>query len=615
MKKFIHIFIIIIFSALAIHLTLTLPFYFSWDMDLITITDMLLMKSDMLPAHINHPGMGMYWLLENLQTLAQKFNLITKVAITDLFNSLEPMLIVAEQSVFMRICNALVCVGVSVALWLATRKEYSRSLFLDTLLLFVFLTIPGFWLYNTHMIRTETYSIFFWSLSLYYTLRAAEEEKIGANSLLAGFFASLSFFTKIQVFFLLPMLGLLYQIRQNSKKEITPLYKYRFGVFLFVFVLMTLASVFAFLPSYKADFAQRYWLNKFFFAFIFLLYFIKRIQKIDALKNLVNFLSTFLVGAALVVFLPIFSSFSFTTGLKYGFASFKLIFLRITRFADLGQLDVINNLTVLISTNWKYLLIAFFVITISWYKTKKHYVFTFVTFLLLVQISLGVRAGPQDSMWLEIPFLVAAVVFTYSAHKWAAYFVFPALLLLNIYNSTSFSKFELSRNIAYYDSLMYFKNVFYEKDYTPGMQARYPTVESKNLALLLASRVSEAKNILANNFAKSDVGLKDVTGTSNSWIISLRNETDSEIYLLYRPDQTQIIYFPENTPADFNLENCDKSPAPDFVYLGKKYTGFSLKGLVGKYRETPTFCVIKTDFLKSSIVVVELKAQASFFED
>lgn len=91
---------------MAIHLTLTLPFYFSWDMDLITITDMLLMKSDMLPAHINHPGMGMYWLLENLQTLAQKFNLITKVAITDLFNSLEPMLIVAEQSVFMRICNA-----------------------------------------------------------------------------------------------------------------------------------------------------------------------------------------------------------------------------------------------------------------------------------------------------------------------------------------------------------------------------------------------------------------------------------------------------------------------------------------------------------------------------
>lgn len=607
-----QIFIILVFSSLAVHLSLTLPFYFSWDMDLITITDMLLMKSNMLPAHINHPGMGMYWLLENLQTLAQEFGLITKVAITDLFTSIEPMLVLAEQSVFMRICNALVCIGVSVALWLTTRKEFSDSKILDTLLLLVFLTIPGFWRYDMHMIRTESYSIFFWAISLYYTLRASEEKIIGTNALLAGFFASLSFFTKIQVFFLLPLLGLLYQLRQTSEKEIAPLYKYRFWVFISVFILMTIVSIFASLPSYKADFAQRYWLNKFFFAFVLLLYFIKRAQKFERLKNLTHFLSAFLIGAALVVFLPVFSSMKFLTGLQYGFASFKLLFLRITRFADLGQLDILNNLQILIAANWKYLLIAFLVIGISWYKTKKHIVFALVSVLMLAQITLGVRSGPQDSMWAEIPFLVAAVLFSYSAHRWAAYLVFPALLCLNIQNTTGFRKFELSRTIAYYDSLMYFNGVFIQGEYTQSMYSRYPTLESKNNAILLGNRVGEIKSVLANNFANSDVTLKDVTGTAETWIVSMRAEKDSSVYLFYRPDQTQKIYFPEGTSPDFKLENCDKTPAPEITFQGKKHIGFSLKGLIGKGRETPTYCVVTTDQLKNSVIVVQPYAQATF---
>ena len=612
MTKLLQTLLIIVFSILATHLSLTLPFYFSWDMDLITITDMLLMKNNMLPAHINHPGMGMYWLLENLQSLAQNFGLITEVTLTGLFSSIEPMLVLAEQSVFMRICNALVCVAVSVALWLATRKQFSSSRFLDTVLLLVFLTIPGFWLYDMHMVRTESYSILFWAIALYYTLKAAEEKKIGSNAVLAGFFASLSFFTKIQIFFLLPLLGLLYQIRQTSEKELAPLYKYRFWLFLSIFILMTIASIFAFLPPYKADFAQRYWLNKFFFAFIVLLYFIKRAQNFEKLKNLTHFLSAFLVGASLVVFLPVFSKLDFNVAINYGFASFKLLFLRITRFADLGQLDILNNLQSLIAANWSYLLIAFALIAASWFKSKKHIVFGFVTLLMLAQITLGVRAGPQDSMWAQIPFLVAAVAFCYTAHKWAAYIVFPLLLVINIYNTTGFKKFDLSRTIAYYDSLMYFNGVFVQGEYAQSMHTRYPTPEAKNMAILLGNRLSEIKNILANNFIDTNVSLKDVTGTAESWVVSLREETDSRFSLFYRPDQTQKIYFPEGAFTDFKIENCDKTPAAEITFQGKKYFGFSLKGLLGKGRETPTYCVITAEQLKTAIVVVDPHAQAVF---
>jgi hypothetical protein len=613
MRQLIHIFIIILFTLLGLNLTLSLPFYYSWDMDLITLTDLLLLKDNLMPAHINHPGLGMYWLLMNVQSLAVSLGLVTDLQLSTLFDSLEPMILIAEHSQLMRIANSLTCIGIAVVLWASFRKYFEKNYIADVIVLLVFLTLPGLWKYDLLMVRTEIYSLFFWSLSLFFTLRAAEENKTTYNTFFAGFFAGLSFFTKIQVFFLLPLLVFFYIFKQERTLEPRKVFTFRYWWFLGVFLIFTLCSVFAFLPEYKADFANRYWVNKFFFVFIGSLYLIKRLQKIERFVSLTQFLSAFIIGSLSVIFLPILSGLSWDSAIRYGFLNFKVLFLRITKFDSIGQFNILSNAQGLLYANWFYVILTLGFLIFCWLKLGKKHSLIFIFLLLIFQFLLGARVSLQDSLWIEIPFIVVAILLLNSFNKYFAVAATTLLLIFNIYKATGFDKLRLEEQIAYYDGLIYFQGVFVQKNYSLEMYQRYASIESRTNALQLASRVDEIKDILFVNFSNTQLTLRDVSGNQNFWAIRLKNHSGNELSVLYRADQTQKIYW----PTGFNLEaikveNCEKLLVPEMAMNTKKYSGFILKGTVGKGRETPVHCKITADSFKDAFVSVEHIPQATF---
>lgn len=613
MRQLVHIFIIIIFTLLGLNLTLSLPFYYSWDMDLITLTDLLLIKDNMMPAHINHPGLGMYWLLMNVQSFAEFFGLVTDLKLSTLFNSVEPMLLVAEHSQLMRIANSLTCIGIAVVLWASLRRYFLKNYVADILVLLVFLTLPGLWRYDLLMVRTEIYSLFFWCLSLFFILRAADEDKTTYNSVLAGFFAGLSFFTKIQAFFLLPLLVLFYVLKQEKSVQPRKVFTFRYWWFLGVFLIFSLCSVFAFLPDYKADFAERYWLNKFFFVFIATLYLIKRLQKIERFTALTQFLSAFLMGALSVVFLPILSSLSWDNAIRYGFLNFKILFLRITRFANVGQLDILNNTSGLLSANWYYVLLAVALIVFCWFKFGKKYALIFIIAILSMQFLLGARVNLQDSLWIEIPFIVASILLLSYFNKYYAMGFAALILAFNVYKTTGFNKFQIEEQIAYYDGLIYFNGVFVQGQYTQEMHRRYASMESRTNALQLGSKVSEIKRILFVNFSKTNLNLRDVTGNQNFWAIRLNRHEGNSLSLLYRADQTNKIYWPLGFDLNtVTVENCEKISLPELEMNSKKYVGFALKGKIGKGQETPVYCNLQSTNFQNAFISVEHIPQATF---
>jgi hypothetical protein len=613
MRQLIHIFIIIGFTLLGLNLTLSLPFYYSWDMDLITLTDLLLIKDNSMPAHINHPGLGMYWLLSNVQSFAEYFGLVTELKLSTLFNSSEPMLLIAEHSQLMRIANSLTCIGIAIVLWASLRRYFLKNPVADMLVLLVFLTLPGLWQYDLLMVRTEIYSLFFWSLSLFFILRAAEEDKTTYNSVLAGFFAGLSFFTKIQVFFLLPLLVIFYVLKQEKSVQPRKVFTFRYWWFLGLFLVFSFCSIFALLPEYKADFADRYWVNKFFFVFIAALYLTKRLQKIERFTALTQFLSAFFMGALSVIFLPVVSGLPWESAIRYGFLNFKVLFLRITKFASIGQFDILSNATGLFAANWFYVLLAIALLVFCWFKYGKKYALIFVFGLLSLQFFIGVRVNLQDSLWVEIPFIVASLFLLSYFNKSITLGLISFLLAFNIYKSTGFNKYQMNQQIAYYDGLIYFQGVFVQGQYTQEMNRRYPNIESRTNALQLGSRVSEIKNILFLNFPDTNLNLRDVSGNQNFWAIRLNRHEGNSLNLLYRPDQTQKIYWPVGFDiSTVSSENCEKISVPELEMNSKKYVGFALKGKVGKGQEAPVFCKLVSANFQTAFISVEHIPQATF---
>lgn len=613
MRQLLHIFIIIVFTLLGLNLTLSLPFYYSWDMDLITLTDLLLIKDNLMPAHINHPGLGMYWLLTNVQSFAECLGLVTDLKLSTLFDSSEPMLLIAEHSQLMRIANSLTCIGIGVVLWVSLRRYFLKNPLADVLVLLVFLTLPGLWNYDILMVRTEIYSLFFWSLSLFFILRAADEDKTTYNSVLAGFFAGLSFFTKIQAFFLLPVLVLFYVLKQEKAVQPRKVFTFRYWWFLGLFLVFSMCSVFAFLPDYKADFADRYWVNKFFFVFIAALYITKRLQKIERFMALTQFLSAFFMGALSVVFLPIISGLSWDNAIRYGFLNFKVLFLRITKFASIGQFDILNNASGLFAANWLYVLLATTLLAFCWFKYGKKYALIFIFALLTLQFLIGTRVNLQDSLWIEIPFIVASLFLLSSLNKYFAIGLATLLLVFNVYKTTGFNKYQINQGIAYYDGLIYFQGVFVQGQYTQEMQRRYPSIESRANALQLGARVSEIKNLLSVNYSNTNLNLRDVSGNQNFWALRLNRHEGNSLTVLYRPDQTQKIYWPVGFDlSSVTVENCEKVSVPELEMNAKKYAGFALKGKLGKGQESPAFCKLTAPNFQTAFISLEHTPQATF---
>lgn len=183
-----------------LHVWSSYPFYFMWDMDLVTVTDSVLINSALLPDHINHTGFGMYLLFFITERVVGLFYDLSVMNLTDISTSLNPVAGMAELTDLLRLHSPFIALGTVLLLWAAVCRYFNVSRWLSLLVLVALGTHEAL-LYNSAMIRTELYSVFYWSGAIgLIVLAAKSRHRLGSGllTLATGLCLGLCFLTKVQ---------------------------------------------------------------------------------------------------------------------------------------------------------------------------------------------------------------------------------------------------------------------------------------------------------------------------------------------------------------------------------------------------------------------------------
>jgi hypothetical protein len=523
MKNSLQALIIITSFSLALYLNNLVPFYYSWDMDLLTLLDLFIIPDNQMPAHMAHPGLGMYWILSHAQALAQSIGLITDFSMSTLFNSEQPFLLVAERMYFLRYVHVIICIFLPIFLWLSIRNLLKESRVRETLALLCFLTLPGLWKYNILMIRTEVYALFFWSISLYFLTKSLSSEDDGSsrlNILLAGLFASLSFFTKIQIFFMILLLPFFFQFfNQKIKSQHFTLKNLAFAIF--SFFALSVISHNVQMPDHVKSFASSFSPNKFLIltvALLIILYLSSRFKKFNSMNY---FIIQFCIGASGVIFFSLTIGYSVTEALRYSILNYKMIFMRHFIFDSVQLQNVWGLFKVHFSANW--LIACMLILTCMYLVYKKHHKLSLLAILGLIALQLGMatRSSIQDAIWAQVVLSATFLFLISSLSKRIQTLAMIVLLVWNTHQLTGFKKFTVTQDIAYFDSFMFFFEGYSIGHYQDGMLARYPDAASKNVAVNLGTNLIKIKGYLANNILSDGINLKNVTSIDSKLAIHL----------------------------------------------------------------------------------------------
>jgi hypothetical protein len=179
------------------------PYYFIWDIDLTTALDSVLIHSGLLPDHLHHTGFGMYLLLFFSEKIAHFFNIVSVLNLKDVTNSLNPLAAMAELTDFIRFHSPFLSIGIVVLLCSAIQVMSGMSRWYFIFFLFILGTQESL-AYQSSMVRTEVYSIFYWSaafLTLTTAVKAGSFVGRCGWFLLTGLLLGLSLLTKIQSLF------------------------------------------------------------------------------------------------------------------------------------------------------------------------------------------------------------------------------------------------------------------------------------------------------------------------------------------------------------------------------------------------------------------------------
>ncbi|MCB2227437.1 MAG: glycosyltransferase family 39 protein [Desulfarculaceae bacterium] len=180
-------------------LSVAYPYYYIWDMDLICAQDTLLINSGLLPDHVHHTGFGMYLILAWATRLGAALGLVSAMDLPQLIASLNPLAPLAELTDYLRRLSPLAGLGLVLLLWSALRNMLRPGALGSLIALAALGLMPGL-MYQVAIVRTEAYSMFFWSgavLALVLAARAgAWGRALGVG--LAGVLLGLCLLTKMQ---------------------------------------------------------------------------------------------------------------------------------------------------------------------------------------------------------------------------------------------------------------------------------------------------------------------------------------------------------------------------------------------------------------------------------
>lgn len=624
----------ILFVACAFSLSLLIsgvyqyPYFISWDMDLITAIDLLRIHDNLIPLHINHPGLGMYMVLKPALWVAHQLGMVEVGGYKDLGQFINPMLGVSQLVEWCRGFNPYLLVGMGLATWLAVWNFFGTAGFwLGIVIFFNFVFSPSLWNFHLPVNRTEFYSLFYLSLA-FLTL----SELMKKNSTLSPkkamwlrylclAFIALAITTKIQallvVVFLLVILDRFLSQQLILKSSMAQYFGPKIALFFWggtVVVCMVLVSI----PSNFATFVKSYKPNVFFFAWglwLLLFYFnITRTMIVGILYHPISFVRSLMTSPK--SFLKLWQSkktlqsknlaffeFSWMTGLiligaafvntgwqgaTSFFYHFKIFFLRINDYNTVSR--SLNNYIGAISWQLQYhwvvivglVLLSAFIL----HKNKKNFLLLSVLGgLLVLNLIVGTRNNPQDALWNELFWLWGLVLIcvVFLDKKKSIIFLLicfaPALgvkfLLLN--RMPPFT--QLSSLEWYSENLRFTQRVYEEKGdfYTIIMNERFVNLDIGLQKQLL--RQAEApfglqaltkKTWLSPEASLANVGILKKGAYFNSEKIWTDDSTP-EMMILGRTFEDATFYLEENRDYWLMAESltelnsdCIKNTAVDF---------------------------------------------------
>lgn len=581
-----QVFLIVMATFAALKLAGLYPFYYSWDMDLTIVQDMLLLQNDQLPTHYIHPGYGMYFFLYWVHHIAQVFDFITPVNISNLGDARQPLLIVAEQVDFLRQTNAIFCIFLAIILWTALAELLPGSNFRKTLLLAVCLLMPCLWKYDITLIRTETYSMIFWTLAILMTVLASQEVKDEKKHrrfiYFLGAFCAASLFTKIQAIFLIAIVPFIYFLLRPPEFSFKSSQPFPTKKFVYGFLALSILTIVFIFPDHLHTFRNNWLPNRFFAALCFLIYLMAAVQSqkkwtlrfLPQFQQWLEFFKNFILGSCLVLFLPFFSPLNLWTSLNHSLFTFKVIFLRHSYISEIGDFSLLNNLVSVLTKN--VFLLSLFAVTILglivFYSLRKQiekriYVIMIAS-LFFLHVCLAIRDSQQDFLWLEFPVILLVVIGLSQFKARHQILPFVLLVLFQVMSITSMKNFKRSPEMAYNNPELFFKEVYKFDLYRPIFDSRYKTLEKRNDAIQFASNWSLWKSMLIINFPDNGIDLRDIDSFQEG--IEVRFKLNDRLNYQATMDRTFSIVTPAEIKNQIHSGRCVKDREQEIEISGRK---------------------------------------------
>lgn len=186
----------------------TVPAYVAFDMDLLMTVDSFLIASGRLPDHFGHPGFGMNLLLSKSQWMAHVMGFLPNNGLTELNRALNPLLPAIEMTAYNRAHSPWVALAIVSLCWCMIALATRWPPWLALLGMGALASQQGL-IYQSMGIRSELYSVFFWSLGMLALSLVARRR--GRDRLLwalvGGLALGMAFLTKVQALFYLVAAG------------------------------------------------------------------------------------------------------------------------------------------------------------------------------------------------------------------------------------------------------------------------------------------------------------------------------------------------------------------------------------------------------------------------
>jgi len=274
-------------------------------MNLAVTIDNLLLRSEKYSSLLAHPGFGMNLLLLLTTKILSIMGYLSIESLTDIALALDPISCVAELSQIIQLHSPFLITIILFSVWISLCVILKTNT-AQSILIFLVLSLSESNIIHSSFIRVGTYSIFFFSLSIFFSVLFLKSKHLINKHLclfISGIFIGLSFLTKIQMLFLLvlPLLLIFFSDFLNGKKRsyelgVNSLVNINFINILF-FTTLAILSFFILIPSDfsswmsdedygKLTFVFLMFITFFSFLFINALFLVKR-RKIKSLLRLI----------------------------------------------------------------------------------------------------------------------------------------------------------------------------------------------------------------------------------------------------------------------------------------------------------------------------------------